>query len=128
VDVPPAVKTACIELSKLATSFSTYYVLCGGGPPCRFAEVLEALFLYAAQASNAREALKAMSERVPLEALELEHGQALAFLRRKLGPRPHWLDAVAAALAHVSTDVSAPQTPRREASSPSPLRLGLQGV
>jgi hypothetical protein len=100
VDVPPAVKTACIELSRLATSFSTYYVLCGGGgPPCRFAEVLETLFLYAARTGGAREALKAMSERVPLEALELEHGQALAFLRRKLGPRPHWLDAVAAALA-----------------------------
>ena len=61
---------------------------------------MEALFLYAARAGGAREALKAMSERVPLEALELEHGQALAFLRRKLGPRPHWLDAVAAALAH----------------------------
>jgi len=61
---------------------------------------LEALFLYAAQAGGAREALKAMSERVPLEALELEHKQALAFLRRKLGPRPYWLDAVAAVLAH----------------------------
>jgi len=100
VDVPPAVKTACVELSRLATSFSTYYVLCGGGPTCRFTEVLEALFLYAAHAGGAREALKAMSERVPLEALELEHRQALAFLRRKLGPRPHWLDAVAAVLAY----------------------------
>lgn len=99
MDIPPAVKTACVELSRLATSFSTYYVLCGGGPPCGFAEVLEALFLYAAQAGDAREALKAMSERVPLEALELKHRQALAFLKRKLGPRPHWLDAVAAALA-----------------------------
>jgi len=99
VDVPPAVKTACVELSRLAAGFSTYYVLCGGGgPPCRFAGVLEALFLYAARAGGARETLKAMSERVPLEALE--HGQALAFLRRKLGPRPHWLDAVAAVLAH----------------------------
>jgi hypothetical protein len=99
VDIPPAVKTACIELSRLATSFSMYYVLCGGGPPCRFAEALEALFLYAARSGGAREALKAMSERVPLEALE--RGQALAFLRRKLGPRPHWLDAVAAVLAYV---------------------------
>jgi len=100
VDIPPAVKTACVELSKLATSFSTYYVLCGGGPPCRFAEVLEALFLYAARAGGARETLKAMAERVPLEALELKHGQALVFLKRKLGPRPHWLDAVAAVLAY----------------------------
>jgi len=100
VDIPPAVKTACVELSKLAAGFSTYYVLCSGGAPCRFAEVLEVLFLYAAQAGGAREVLKAMSEKVPLEALELEHGQALAFLRRKLGPRPHWLDAVAAALVH----------------------------
>ncbi len=99
MDVPPAVKTACVELSKLAAGFSTYYVLCGGGPSCGFAEVLEALFLYAAQAGGARKTLKAMSERVPLEALELEHRQAVAFLRRKLGPRPHWLDAVAAALA-----------------------------
>ena len=61
---------------------------------------MEALFLYAARAGGAREALKAMSERVPLEALELEHGQAVAVLRRKLGPRPHWLDAVAAVLAY----------------------------
>ena len=83
MDIPPAVKTACVELSKLAAGFSTYYVLCSGGAPCRFAEVLEVLFLYAAQAGGAREVLKAMSEKVPLEALE--HGQALAFLRRKLG-------------------------------------------
>ncbi len=100
MDIPPAVKTACIELSKLAAGFSTYYVLCGGGTPCRFAEALEALFLYAAQAGGAREALRAMTERVPLEALELEHRQAVAFLRRKLGPRPYWLDAVAAVLAY----------------------------
>jgi len=101
VDIPPAVKTACVELSKLAAGFSTYYVLCGGGgTPCRFAGALEALFLYAAQAGGAREALRAMTERVPLEALELEHRQTLAFLRRKLGPRPYWLDAVAAVLAY----------------------------
>jgi hypothetical protein len=102
VDVPPAVKAACAELSRLASAFSTYYVLCGGGPPCEFAEVLEALFLYAARAGGAREALRAMGERVPLEALGLgpRQGPALALLRRKLGPRPHWLDAVAAALAH----------------------------
>jgi hypothetical protein len=99
VDVPPAVKTACVELSKLASVISMYHILCGGGPPCKFAEALEALFLYAAQAGGAREALKVMTGRVPLEALELRLGE-LALLRRKLGPRPYWLDAVAAALAY----------------------------
>jgi hypothetical protein len=100
VDAPPAVKTACVELSKLASVISMYYVLCGGGTPCKFAEALETLFLYAAQAGGAKEALKVMTGRVPLEALELENGQALALLKRRLGPRPHWLDAVAAALAY----------------------------
>jgi hypothetical protein len=99
VDIPPAVKTACVELSKLASVISMYYVLCGGGSPCKFAEALEALFLYAAQAGGAREALKVMTGRVPLEALELRL-EELALLRRKLGPRPHWLDAVAAVLAY----------------------------
>jgi hypothetical protein len=80
VDVPPAVKTACVELSKLASVISMYHILCGGGPPCKFAEALEALFLYAAQAGGAREALKVMTGRVPLEALELRLGE-LALLR-----------------------------------------------
>lgn len=62
--------------------------------------MLEALFLYAARAGGAREALRVMGERVPLEALGPRQEPALALLRRKLGPRPHWLDVVAAALAH----------------------------
>ena len=71
-----------------------------------YLEVLKALLYYpAARASGPEDALRAMTSPVVLsvEALGLEerHGRVVFQLRRKIGPRPHWLDAVAAAFSLV---------------------------
>jgi len=71
-----------------------------------YLEVLKALLYYpAARASGPEDALRAMTSPVVLSVetlgLEERHSRVVFQLRRKIGTRPHWLDAVAAAFSLV---------------------------
>jgi len=101
--LPRAVEVACRELSQLGDTLAAHQAL---GAVRDYLEVLKALLYYpAARASGPEDALRAMTSPVVLsvEALGLEerHGRVVFQLRRKIGPRPHWLDAVAAAFSLV---------------------------
>jgi len=71
-----------------------------------YLEVLKALLYYpAARASGPEDALRAMTSPVALSVetlgLEERHSRVVFQLKRKIGPRPHWLDAVAATFSLV---------------------------
>jgi hypothetical protein len=90
-----AVVVVCSELMQISLTFSAYYPLCSGGPPCDFAEAMERLIRRAASARGAEELLEAINGRVRLEELDLPD-PALEDLAEELGPEPPWLDALAA--------------------------------
>jgi len=101
--LPRAVEVACRELSQLGDTLATYQAL---GAVRDYLEVLKALLYYpAARASGPEDALRAMTSPVVLSVetlgLEERHGRVVFQLKRKIGPRPHWLDAVAAAFSLV---------------------------
>jgi hypothetical protein len=101
--LPRAVEVACRELSQLGDTLAMYQAL---GAVRDHLEVLKALLYYpAARASGPEDALRAMTSPVVLSVetlgLEERHGRVVFQLKRKIGPRPHWLDAVAAAFSLV---------------------------
>jgi hypothetical protein len=96
--LPRAVEVACRELSQLGDTLAAHQAL---GAVRDYLEVLKALLYYpAARASGPEDALRAMTSPVVLSVetlgLEERHSRVVFQLRRKIGPRPHWLDAVAA--------------------------------
>jgi hypothetical protein len=101
--IPRVVEVACRELSQLGNALVVYQAL---GAVRDYLEVFKALLYYpAAHAKEPEDALRIMSGPVELSVetlgLEERHGRVVFQLMRKVGPRPHWLDAVAAAFALV---------------------------
>jgi hypothetical protein len=101
--IPRAVEVACRELSQLGNALVMYQALCAVRD---YLEVLKALLYYpAARASGPEDALRIMSGPVELSVetlgLEERHSRVVFQFKRKVGPRPHWLDAVAAAFSLV---------------------------
>jgi hypothetical protein len=101
--LPRAVEVACRELSQLGDALAAHQAL---DAVRDYLEVLRALLYYpAARAGGPEDALRAMTSPVVLSVetlgLEERYSRVLFQLKRKIGPRPHWLDAVAAAFSLV---------------------------
>ena len=101
--LPRAVEVACRELSQLGDTLAAHQAI---GAVRDYLEVLKALLYYpAARAGGPKDALRVMTSPVALSVetlgLEERHSRVVFQLRRKIGPRPHWLDAVAATFSLV---------------------------